>query len=223
MEPSDEVLAFHSLPGPMTAGDGSDEALAALPDDMDTPGADRARAGTARVHRIVDAWRGHRDQRRFRVAYPGRAAHAEPDPGARRSAAAARAPAVVAPGWRLPSFRLAVARDASRQAHSGTRPLGFRGMVQSAVFRGPCVVRGLAARRVAVVLVDAQLDEGWQAATGGRLRRRSTCRGTGSSSPPMPGFIAAKAARTRTDSGSSRATSAACGSSRATCSRTSPH
>ena len=36
MEPSDEVLAFHSLPGPMTAGDGSDEALAALPDDMDT-------------------------------------------------------------------------------------------------------------------------------------------------------------------------------------------
>jgi Transglutaminase-like superfamily len=36
MEPSDEVLAFHSLPGPMTAGDGSDKALAALPDDMDT-------------------------------------------------------------------------------------------------------------------------------------------------------------------------------------------
>ena len=36
MKPSDEVLAFHSLPGPMTAGDGNDEALAALPDDMDT-------------------------------------------------------------------------------------------------------------------------------------------------------------------------------------------
>jgi hypothetical protein len=36
MEPSNQVLEFHSLPGPMTAGEGSDETLAALPDEMGT-------------------------------------------------------------------------------------------------------------------------------------------------------------------------------------------
>jgi hypothetical protein len=36
MKPSDGVLEFHSLPGPMTAGEGSDDTLAALPDDLDT-------------------------------------------------------------------------------------------------------------------------------------------------------------------------------------------